>query len=93
MDVGGRGDRQIEGTPAGLTAALGDGCVESAALARDGCVKGKGVEMALDNAESADAVSAGLLIWSDEDAEMQLGQGDGADRNLLVRAALRSDQH
>ena len=81
-DVRGRCDREIHGAPAGLRAALRDRSREPAPFARDGRVDRERVERGLDDAEALGAASALVRIAGDQDAEVKLGQGGGADRAL-----------
>lgn len=80
MNAGGGGDREIERSSPGLSAALRYECMQSTALARCRCVEWQSVEVVLDEAEAPHPATTCLLVGSDEHPEMQLGQRDHADR-------------
>lgn len=80
MHVRGGGDDEIERSSARLTAATDDGCREPTPFSRDGGFEGERVEGGLDDAEPLRAASSLVLPTGDQDTEVQLGEGRGADR-------------
>lgn len=92
VDIRGRGDRQVEGTAPGLAAALRDGGIEAAALARRCRLEGQRIEAFLDRAEPAQPYGPNLLIRRDENAEVKLGEGDDADRDIVTGILTAADE-
>ena len=92
VDVGGRGDHEVDGSSSWLPAALGDRGGESAPLACHRRVDWECVERGLDHTEALSAPCALVRIRRDERAEMQLGERRNADRRLDVGGGPGADQ-
>jgi hypothetical protein len=82
VDVGGCRDREIDGAPAWLSAALGDCGGEAAPFAGHGSVNGERVERSLDHAETLRAECSLVRIGCDQSSEMKFGEGGDADDSL-----------
>ena len=94
VDVGGRGDRQVEGPAAGAAAALGDGRREACRTRRQrSASKRTTSKRSSSDGEPAHPACASVVVGRDQDAEVQLGERYHADRHLLVGAILGADQH
>lgn len=72
-DIRRGGDREVDGPPAWLSAALGNRCGKSAPLAGYAGVDRERVERRLDHAEPLGAPCPLIGVSSDENAEVKLG--------------------
>ncbi len=93
MDVGGGGDRKIKSAPTWISSTLRNGGMKPSALARRLDLKWQGIEMLLDDAETAQAMGTDVIVFCDLNAKMQLGQRDDADSGVGGRVPFESDQH
>jgi hypothetical protein len=93
VHVGGGGDREIHRAPAGLAAAIAHRRGEAPPFAGDRGVDRQWLERRLDHAQPQ--ASAGTLVGvlRDLHAEVELGQGRGADRALALAGLVGADQH
>src|SRR5207253_919147 len=82
VDVGGRGDGQVDCSPARPAATGLDGGGEPSPFAGDRRVDRQRLECGLDHAEPECSARALVLVAGDQDTEVQLGEAGGADRTL-----------
>ena len=80
MCVGGGSDEQVHDPSPGSAAEIDDGGSEAAVADGDGFVYGQGVEVLLQEAETAQALGADRRGLGDQYPEMEFSQGDCADR-------------
>ena len=83
INEGGGGDRQVSAARSRIPSATGDGGLQPPPLPGHTVIERDRVgESRLDQTQSPGPESPGLLVGGDQQAEMELGDGHGADRRL-----------